>query len=94
MKETPVHFPKRLLKEVKLGLNRRGFHVLGRAELRRICGLDGSGSEKLRRVHLFATQCDAQCEIGLDFAAARFLPRRLANSKLAGLMRVGDLRLA
>jgi hypothetical protein len=45
-------------------------------------------------VHLFATRCDAQCEIGLDFAAARFLPKRLADSKLAGLMRVGHLRLA
>jgi hypothetical protein len=94
VKEAPVHFPKRLLKDVRTGLSQRGFHVLGRDELYEICGIGRSGSEKLHRVHLFATQCDAQCEIGLDFAAARLLPKKFANSQLASLMRIGSLRLA
>jgi hypothetical protein len=94
MKDPRFHFPKPLVKAVKAGLRRRNVHILGRDELQEIFGLARTGSEKLQRLHLFATLCDAQCEIGRDFAVARFWPKRLGGSQLAGLTRVGKLRLA
>jgi hypothetical protein len=84
------HFPKELLKQVKAGLNQWGFHVLGRNELHEICGFGLSGFEKLRLVHQFARQCDAECEIGLDFAAAQFLPKRI-HPQMVRLLCIADL---
>ena len=90
MKEARTHFPKELLKQVKAGLNQWGFHVLGRNELHQICGFGLSGFEKLRLVHQFATQCNAECEIGLDFAAAQFLTKRI-HPQMVRLLRIADL---
>jgi hypothetical protein len=90
VKEARTHFPKELLKQVKAGLNQWGFHVLGRNELHQICGFGLSGFEKLRLVHQFATQCNAECEIGLDFAAAQFLTKRI-HPQMVRLLRIADL---
>jgi hypothetical protein len=93
MNATATQFPKELLKQVKAGLNQRGFHVLERNALQQICRFGISGSEKLQLVHQFATQCGAECEIGLDFAAARFLPKRFAkmDPQIVRLLRIADL---
>jgi hypothetical protein len=81
------------LKQVKAGLNQRGFHILGRDDLQEVCRSGMSGSEKLQLVHQFASQCGAEREIGLDFAAARFLPKRFGkmDPQIVRLLRIADL---
>jgi hypothetical protein len=73
--ECPARFPVELIQTVQSGLIRRGFHIFGREELRLVCRGTSDALKKLRRIYQFAARCDAECEVRLDFFAARFLPK-------------------